>query len=262
MQRACFVTMVLLSVGCMTTQVIAADWGDLRGQVVYDGDPPKPKAVSITKDKPFCGKHNLVQESLLVNTKNKGIKNVIVFLYLGRGASDSCDVHESYEETAKAEVVLDNDKCRFNPHVVLLRTSQTLKLGNSDPIAHNVKIDTFTNPPINYTLPSGGSMSHQFAKEERLPAQVSCSIHPWMKGWLVIRKHPYMAVTDEDGKFEIKNLPAGEWQFTFWQERAGYLREVKVGDTQTSRRGRANITIRAGDNDLGVIKAGPKLFEQ
>ena len=65
--------------------------------------------------------------------------NVVVYLYL-RGKT--APVHESYSETADAKVTLDNDKCRFEPHVCLLRTSQTLVVGNKDDVGHNTKIDT------------------------------------------------------------------------------------------------------------------------
>ena len=59
-----------------------------------------------------------------------------------------------------------------------------------------------------------------------MPVKVACNIHPWMNAWLVVKDHPYMAVSDDNGKLEIKNLPAGEWSFQIWQEKAGYLREV------------------------------------
>ena len=37
-----------------------------------------------------------------------------------------------------------------------------------------------------------------------LPVSVSCSIHPWMKARVFCFAHPYFAITDENGNFEIK----------------------------------------------------------
>ncbi len=142
--------------------------------------------------------------------------------------SKEVPIHEDYLALEKEVVKLDNNSCRFDPHIALIWTRQKVVLGNSDPVGHNVKIDCRDNPQSNDTIPSGGTIEKQFDKAERFPAPVSCSIHPWMKGWLVIRDTPYMAVTDADGKFEIKNLPAGEWQFMFWQEQAGYVSNVKI----------------------------------
>ena len=68
-------------------------------------------------------------------------------------------------------------------------------------------------------------------------------------------------VTDKDGKFEIKNLPAGKWQFMFWQEMAGYVAEVKRdGQAEKWRRGTIEVEIKAGKNDVGKIVVAPELF--
>jgi len=238
----------------------AEEWGNLRGQVVFDGEPPVPKKLKITKDEEECGRHNLVDESIQVNSTNHGLQNVVVYLY---PASDQkVPIHPSYEAEAQAERELDNNACRFAPRVVLLRTKQTLVAGNSDPIGHNVMIDTQKNPPINVTIPSGGSVKKTFEAEERVPAPVACSIHPWMRGWVLIRENPYMAVTDEKGVFEIRNLPVGTWEFVFWHERATFLTEVTVnGERQEWRRGRTELTIQSGDMDLGVIKVAAERFK-
>jgi hypothetical protein len=262
MRREFAVMGALLFVTLMSASVTAAEWGNLTGQFIYDGDPPKPPAAKITKDKECCGKHNVIDESLLVNPENRGIRNVIVFLVTDEGAE--LPVHESYQESENDELLLDNDKCRFNPHVLLLRTSQTLKVGNSDPIGHNAKIDTFEreNPPVNITIPSGDFRTFNYVKRERLPVRVSCSIHPWMMGWVVIRDNPYMAVTDENGKFTIKNLPVGTYEFMFWQEAAGYVDEVTVDGKKKSWRRTVEIKIDTGDNDMGVMKVAPDLFDK
>ena len=261
MQKQISVLVGLLVVAVISANAAAAEWGNLSGQFVFDGDPPKPPAVKITKDQECCGKHNVIDESLLVNPDNKGIRNVIVFLLTDE--DEEVPVHESYAASAKDEVMLDNDKCRFAPHVVLMRTSQTLKIGNSDPIGHNAKIDTFNNPPINITIPQGDFRTFECENDEKLPARVSCSIHPWMKAWVVIRSNPYMAVTDENGNFEIKNLPVGTHKFMFWQEKAGFVAEVNLGGEKTKwRRGTVEVKIAPGDNSMGVIKITPSLFDK
>ena len=85
------------------------------------------------------------------------------------------------------------------------------------------------NVPINPIIPANGEIKQPFPKEERLPVKASCSIHPWMNGIVVIKDSPYMAVTDENGKFAIENLPEGEWEFQVWHESAGYIDSVKLG---------------------------------
>lgn len=244
------------------TVIGAEQWGDLRGRFVYDGKPPVRKPLTITADVEFCGKKNLLEEHLIVHPESRGIANVVIWLFQGRGDKPPA-IHESYAKMAKAEVVLDTVDCRFEPHVCLLRTTQTLLLRNSDPIGDNAKIDTLFNPPINITLPGRSEVRHRFTAEERLPARVSCGIHPWESGWLLIRELPYMAVSDENGEFKIANLPTGEWSFQFWHEQAGYLTEVTVDGQPTNwGRGRATIGIPVGENNLGDLLLSPRLFAQ
>ncbi|MDP6446116.1 MAG: hypothetical protein QGG36_13570 [Pirellulaceae bacterium] len=236
-----------------------AQWGDLKVKFVYDGTAPKPAAIDVNKDTAFCGKHNLVQESLVINPKNGGVQNVIGYLYLGRGKK-APKPHPDYDKTAQAKIKFDNINCRFEPRVICLRTSQTVQLGNPDPVGHNTKVDTFTNPAINPVIPGGGTLLHKFDTAERLPAGVSCSIHPWMKGWLVIKDHPYMAVSDENGELSIEKLPAGKWTIQFWQEQAGYVSDVSP---KPWKRGRAEVEIKSNAvTDLGVVKINPNAFNK
>ena len=218
----------------------------------------------ITKDQEVCGKHNLVDESLVVNGDNQGIANVVVFLALER-RQKAPKVHPSYESDATGQVEFDNHNCRFEPHVTLLRTTQSLLIGNKDPVGHNTKVDTLKNPAINPIVPAGGEMKQKFSKEERLPCRVSCNIHPWMTGWLLVKETPYIAVSDADGRIEIKNVPAGQWTFQVWHEFGGgsYVTEVTLdGKNQKWKKGKWEIDVQAGDNDFGTIAIPASFFKK
>jgi len=242
------------------TPSAAAEWGTLKGRFTYGGDPPKLEPITPTKDVAFCGKDKIPNETLTVG-EDGGLRDVIVWLYVRRGG-DNPEIHPSYKEMAKKPVVLDNVKCVFQPHVAVVWTEQKLVLKNSDPVAHNSKIDTLNQDPINPLLPPNASLEHQFEEPERLPAGVSCSIHPWMKAYVAVQSHPYMAVSDEKGNFEIKNVPAGEWTFRFWHPTSGYVRSVTVNGEKTEWKfGRAQLTVKAGDNNLGEIKVDPSIFK-
>ncbi|MCP4193245.1 MAG: hypothetical protein GY768_21755 [Planctomycetaceae bacterium] len=241
---------------------VQAQWGTLTGQFIYDGKAPTPQPAKINKDVAVCGKHKLVNEDLVVNPDNGGIQNIVLFLYVKRGKK-APQPHPDYAATANNEVVLDNSNCRFEPHVALLRTTQTLVVGNKDTVGHNTKVDVLKNIPINPIVPASKSIKQKFPKEERLPALVSCSIHPWMSARVLIRESPYMAVTDKDGKFSIKDLPVGKHTFQVWQEAAGYVSSVTVDGKKTKwSKGRFDYTVNDGENDMGVIKVGPSLFKK
>ena len=205
--------------------------------------------------------HHPLDESLVVNAENRGVSNVVISLYRSRG-EEPPRIHPAFQETADRTIDLDNRQCRFQPRVVLLRTSQTLQVLNTDEVAHNTKIDVLNNPPINPTLPAGGTLLQRFEREERSPARVSCSIHPWMIAWVVVREDPYFAVTDADGLFAIDMLPAGNWTFQVWHEKARYVTQVKQqGSAVNWARGRFVTDIPADEvTDLGEIGLAPSLF--
>ena len=249
----------ILAVLC-TSLLRAAEWGHLQGRFLYGGEPPARKPLTITADKEFCGKHEILEEQLVVNSASRGVANVFVWLFLARGQTLPA-IHESYVDTAKAEVLLDASGCRFEPHACLLRTTQTLLIRNRNPIGDSAKIDTLANPPLNILLPIKSESRQQYPAAERLPVHVSCSLHPWESGWLLIKEHPYVAISQADGTFAIRNIPCGRWTFQFWHEQAGYVTQAKVGGRLADwPRGRVELEIQAGGHDLGVMVLAPSLF--
>lgn len=232
-----------------TETATASTWGNLTGKFVYDGPDPSPARLAITKDEQVCGKHNLVDESLLLGT-DKGLKNVVIFL-----ADKNVAVHPDFEATANDKVKFDNEHCRFEPHILPLRTSQTLEIHNSDPLAHNSNLTPLGDSPFNQLISQDNAVVYQFKKQQNSPVMVTCSIHPWMKGYVFPRDNPYVAVTGDDGSFEIKNLPAGKHEFQVWQEAVGGLAAKPEW-----KKGKFKLEINEGDNDLGTVQVSSALF--
>lgn len=246
---------LVLALAAVAGLAQAQEWGDLEGTFVHKATAPTLKKIEATKDPEFCGKHNLVDEQIVVNKANGGLSGVIVYLF----DQTKPKIHPDYEKTAKEPVVIDNENCRFAPHVLAMRTTQTLLVGNKDPLGHNTKADFFNNSAksFNITIPQGGKLERTFDVAEAAPAKLECSIHPWMNAYVLIREDPYAAVSDKDGKILIKNLPVGDHTFVVWHQN-GYLSNVTVDGKPTMwMRGRAKITIKAGKNSLGKVEAAP-----
>lgn len=232
----------------------AADWGTVKGRFVFDGPPPEQPKLQINKDVEFCGPHNPRAEKLVVHREDRGIANVVIWLDVK--PDEKVAIHPSYEAIATLKVKLANKGCRFDPHVCLLRTGQTLLIENPDKVDHNTAAALDRNDSFNSVTFAGQSAERsRFTKTERLPAQVQCGIHPWMTAWLVVKDHPYVAVTDEHGRFEMKNLPAGEQTFVVWHELPGYVSEVtRGGKVETWNRGKVTVRVSAGENDFGETR--------
>ncbi len=228
--------------------------GDLKMQFVLDGNVPATDPIKVDKDAEFCGKHELVDESLVVNPKNKGIKNVVVYVYTGRGGSD---LPASAEQNKTHE--LANKNCRFEPRIVLAQTGDTLKVTNPDPVGHNANLNFLKNDAANLMIPATQEKEVPLTESEPAPIPVECNIHPWMKAYVVVLDHPYAAVSDEDGNLVIKDLPNEELVFRVFMEAAdGSLDDVNVGGKkQQWKRNRFEVKIADGENDLGVVKIQP-----
>jgi hypothetical protein len=238
-----------------------AELGMLSGRVVFKGKPPVADKLDLNKDLAICSKTHPVDEELLVDAKDGGLVNVVVSLELAKGQKLP-EVVLPKGRKLPAEVLMTNKNCRFEPHIAVLTTKQTLVLGNDDPVAHNTLANLFYNTPFNEAIGTGATIKKQLTKVERRPAQVSCPIHAWMKGWVVVKDHPYVAVSDSHGRFQIRDLPPGEWTFQFWQEKAGYLSRMTLkSGTVEDRKGIYKLAIKSGENQLGEITVDASLFE-
>jgi hypothetical protein len=236
-------------------------WATLRGQFVYDGTPPPREPYNVTKEPEICapGGHAPPQDKLVVAEGSSGIKNVVLFL------RDASRVHESAQPKTEP-VVFDQKMCVFLTHVLGVSVGQPIEIKNSDPTGHNTKIDGRANT-FNQTIPAGGSIPFTPQREETAPAPVSCSIHPWMSAYILPRKNGYFTVTDDDGNFEIANLPAGEpIELQVWHESGGAAGQGLVGTTpeapevKWSNRGRIIVTLQPDETKEIKVTVPPTAF--
>jgi plastocyanin len=251
-------TMAAVAFAACPFAASAEEWGTLKGRFTFGGAAPTAVELKADKDVEVCGKHKLLSEEMVVGA-DKGVANVVIFV-----RDKGVKVHPDLAATKGEKVVLDNKDCRFNPHVAVVQTGQTLVLKNSDTVGHNSNVATIKNPPSNSLIPAGGESTVTFPNDEAIPAQVTCNIHPWMKSWLVVRPNPYAAVSKADGSFEIKNVPAGgELELQLWHEKAGYIGEVTIGGkAEKIAKGRKKVKVAAGDNDLGEMVLDASLFNK
>jgi hypothetical protein len=236
------------------------EWGAIKGQVVWGGNAiPERKpiaAVQTNQDKAHClAKGDLLDEEWVVNPANKGVRWTFVWLDLSpedKMAKKKLPVHPTLAEIKIKNVEIDQPNCQFIPHAVALREGQNLVAKNSAPVNHNVKwTGALKNPGGNVILPAGKAHTIDNLVTDKYPVNLECNIHPWMKGVVRIYDHPYYAVTDADGKFEIKDAPAGDYRLLIWHASMGY-RGGKEGRDGTP------IKIRKGEaTDLGKYDLKP-----
>jgi hypothetical protein len=208
-------------------------WGTIKGRVVYDGDPPAREKIDVNKDQDHClSKGPLFSETWVVNPKNKGVRWAFVYLAPvpdenNPAKKQALPINPALKEVPATPGMMDQPCCQFVPHCQALRQGQTWEVKNSAPIAHNVHwTGGRDNPGDNKIIPPGGEIKVTDLKAARLPVSVKCDIHGWMQAWVFVFNHPYYAVTDENGDFEIKGAPAGTYNLVVWHEAVGW-RDIK-----------------------------------
>jgi hypothetical protein len=227
-------------------------WGTIKGQLVWGGkDIPDPRPTNVNKDQDHClSKGPLVSDELVVNKRNGGVRWAFVWLAPELGA-EPLTIHPGLQEIKDKDATIDQPCCMFVPHALGLRQGQELLAKNSAPIAHNVHWQghPLKNPGGNRIVPAGQSLTIKELKADRFPVKISCDIHGWMGAWVRVFDHPYFAVTDADGKFEIKLAPAGNFRLMLWHEAVGNI----PGDGKG-----IGVTITGNTvTDVGQIKMPP-----
>jgi len=195
------------------------DEGTVNGAIAYNGAAPAPKKIDASAD-PVCGQSNpnLVTEDTVV----KDGKLANAFIYIKDGATaDGTKIAEYTFATPTDAVGLDQKGCHYVPHVLGLQTNQKLRITNSDPTQHNIHPTPKSNPEWNQTQPNGAPpIEKTFARAEVL-IPVKCNQHPWMKSYIGVVRHPFFAVSAEDGTFTIKGVPPGTYTVAAWFEKGG-----------------------------------------
>ncbi|MBI1749766.1 MAG: hypothetical protein HY234_09305 [Acidobacteria bacterium] len=205
----------------VSAPVDPATAGAITGTVKLDGAAPKAQRIRMDAE-PNCAKMHstpVMDEEYVVGDKG-ALANVVVYVKDGLG-------NRTFD-TPKETVVLDQNGCVYKPHVVAVRVNQPVEIVNSDPTTHNVHPVPTNNKEWNKSQPpKAEKIVETFAREE-VAIPVKCNVHPWMKSYIAVFKHPYFKITGKDGAFEIKNLPPGEYTLVAWHGVLGPSAEQKV----------------------------------
>ena len=191
------------------TPIDPATVATVSGTVKFDGPAPKAAKIDMSQD-PGCKGMN---EAETIVDNGGDLQNVFVYVKDGLG-NRTFDV-------PKDPVVLDQQGCKYHPHVLGVMTGQTVQIKNDDPTTHNIHPTPKDNREWNESQPpSSPAIEKNFAREE-IMLPVKCNQHPWMKMYINVVKSPFFAVTGKDGKYEIKGLPPGDYTIAFVHEKLG-----------------------------------------
>lgn len=184
--------------------------GSIKGTVLFEGEPPTQPALKRDSD-PKCSKGK-TDEAVVVN-KGK-LRDVVVRIKNGSAGKHAAP---------STPVLIDQRDCMYAPRVVGIVAGQKLQVRNSDNTFHNVwgvlaTKDLFNKPQspkaADLTLVPSAAKGGDIV-------ELKCGAHPWMHAYVAVQDHPFFAVTNSDGVFEIKGLPQGTYTLEAWHPTLG-----------------------------------------
>jgi len=235
LKHVLLVSVLALSILISSRQVVKAGGGSaptsnstalIKGVVKFSGTVPAAKPISMSAD-PSCSKQHagpVLTREVVADAKG-GLQNVVVFIAEGLG--------DRTFDVPTEPVVVSQKGCQYQPHVLAVRANQPLHVINGDPTAHNIHPTPTNNREWNKAELPGARLEEVFPREE-IAIPVKCNIHPWMRGYIAVFKHPYFFVTQEDGSFDLPSLPPGTYTVKAWHEKLGTATQtITVGANET-----------------------------
>jgi hypothetical protein len=210
-------------------QVISVkNGGTIRGTVKWEGPLPRLAMWEINKDPQICdpmGEKHRDLERLIVSPSG-GVANTVVFLK-NITAGKAMDLPQERQ-------FLNQKTCRYEPHILLLPLESDLTVRNSDPLLHTVYM--WGNAEYNLPFTSQGQQITRPMPRAGVVNMRCNAGHVWMNGEIMVASNPYYAVTDAEGRFELTDVPAGEYELVAWHEGWKVVNESPVYDLQTQMR--------------------------
>lgn len=202
-----------------TPEVDPATFGSLVVNASYEGEVPEPETHDASANSE-CNTDEITKQPVKVS--DGMLKDVVVTVESGPSG---------YEADATEAVSIDQQDCKYDPHVLTLKTGQTLNILDSDQGMHNVRGTRDGSQLFNYTTFQGGEKDHSF--DEAGVYKLVCNVHPWMSAWVYVTDHGKASVTSESGQATLSDLPPGDYEITLWHETLGsQTQSVTIGEEE------------------------------
>jgi hypothetical protein len=249
-------------------EIAVTDGGSLSGTLSLEGPVPRPKGYNLITlpDQVYCGRISDGQGWRLLQPFNVGqagqFRDVVVYLENVQEGKSFSDVHAPRIEAKD---------CQFIPFTTVVREKQDVVVVNMDPVMHDIQAyETSQLGPrmlFNVPLPmnpqhprdlkdrSDAALYHKHLAGEPMKQLVGmtkgrrvfvmqCGFHAYMESWGLAMENPYYALTDQDGRFEIGDIPSGTYKMVIWHPYLGGTKEQTI-TIQPKSRAKVDIKIPA-----------------
>ncbi|MFN3478994.1 MAG: carboxypeptidase regulatory-like domain-containing protein [Thermodesulfovibrionales bacterium] len=229
------VTILVTALPVMGYEVVSVtDGATINGYVRFTGSVPADELIKIDRDTEVCGSERAARKYLI----SKGVvKNAVVWL----------DGVKKGRALTPKDVWITIKNCEVEPLVNVGFVGGRFIFRNEDPILHTLQLKlgleyhkTLSQRPLedgatiyNIALPKKGMKVEKPIKEyhsysaDRGYVRIKSNAHSWLRGYVFVFDHPYGAVTDETGSFNLEGILPGEYTLMVWHEGFGF-KKVKI----------------------------------
>lgn len=195
-----------------------ANGGAIKGVVTWKEEIPTMPPLKVFADMDFCGEKIEPTDVLLINPQTKGLQNTLV--YLEKVEQGKAPAEKYLLRMGRSESQSDSRKCLFDDHVFAFVRTQDVAIINFDDIPHNPHLFTETNGTLfNIAMPTPNrEIRKKMLRAKGVGVPFQCEVHVHMNGWMAAMEHPYFAVTDNEGRYDIDDVPPGTYRLVAWHE--------------------------------------------
>jgi len=205
----------------------ATGTASITGKVSFEGTVPPGEKIKLNADPKCAEMHKGGLERQPIHVTDGGLGDVLVYV--------KSPVSGTFAAPADA-VTLDQKGCDYTPHMITVRAGQDLKIRNSDDTLHNIHPRPTANEEFNFGQARQGMEKVKTFDKAEVMIPVGCDVHPWMRAYISVFSHPFYTVTQEDGTFQIKGLPAGEYEIeAFHGKLKNQTQKVTVKDGEAAK---------------------------
>ena len=249
-------------------EIAVSNGGTLAGTITLLGEVPKPKGYNLTTlpDPVYCGRISDGQGWRILQPFQVGpageFRDVVVYL-------EGIDEGKPFDDRGLPQI--EAKDCLFVPFTTVVRDDQTVTVVNMDPVMHDIQayetshlgprvlfnVPLPMNPqhPRNFKDRSDAAMYHRHMAGAPMKQLVNltkgrrifvmqCGFHAYMESWGLAVTNPYVAKTDEQGRFTITDIPPGTYKLVVWHPyvRSAIEQMIEIGPKGNVE---ANIEVSA-----------------